>query len=156
MGNRPGATGYLDESLFPTFNQQELQEYVQRGELGYTAWKTQLAHAYIMEHKEVFVRMTARRVIRFWSGTGTQHGSCVYAIHALATTLFGFAGMWMLRRRRAILLLFAGPMLVFPLPYYLTHAEFRYRIVIDPLMTVIAAYAVSELSRMMAKQEVRD
>ena len=156
MGNRPGATGYLDESLFPTYNRQELQEYIQRGELGYTAWKEELAQGYISTHRRAFVRMTALRVVRFWSGTGTQHGSSIYMVHALATTLFGSAGMWMLRRRRAILLLFAGPMLVFPLPYYLTHAEFRYRIVIDPLMTVIAAYAVSELSRMMAKQEVRD
>ncbi len=47
MGNRPGGTGYLDESLFPTYNQQELQQYIQRGELGYTAWKTQLAREYI-------------------------------------------------------------------------------------------------------------
>jgi 4-amino-4-deoxy-L-arabinose transferase-like glycosyltransferase len=142
MGNRPGATGYLDESLFPTYNQQELQQYIQRGELGYTAWKKELAQEYIVTHRRAFARMTAIRTVRFWSGTGTQHGSCVYAIHALATTLFGSAGMWMLRRRRAILLLFAGPMLAFPLPYYLTHAEFRYRIVIDPLMTVLAAYAV--------------
>ena len=152
MGNRPGATGYLDESLFPTFNHQELQEYIQRGELGYTAWKEELAQEYISTHRRVFVRMTAVRMVRFWSGTGTQHGSCVYAIHALATTLFGFAGLWMLRRRRAILLLFLGPMLVFPLPYYLTHAEFRYRIVIDPLMTVLAAYAVCEICRMVVER----
>jgi hypothetical protein len=54
-----------------------------------------------------------------------------------------------MRRRRAIMLLFALPMLLFPLPYYLTHAEFRYRIVIDPLMTVLAAYAACELYRMV-------
>ncbi len=42
------ATGYLDESLFPTYNRQELQEYMQRGELGYTAWKEELAHEYIL------------------------------------------------------------------------------------------------------------
>jgi 4-amino-4-deoxy-L-arabinose transferase-like glycosyltransferase len=148
MGNRPGATGYLDESVFPMYNPQELHEYVQRGELGYTAWKEELAHEYIAEHPAVFVRMTAVRAVRFWSGTGTQHGSFIFELHALATTLFGFAGVWLLRRRRTLALLFATPMLLFPLPYYLTHAEFRYRIVIDPLMTVVAAYAVCELYRM--------
>jgi hypothetical protein len=29
------------------------------------------------------------------------------------------------------------------LPYYITHAEFRYRLVIDPLLTILAAYAVT-------------
>lgn len=150
MGNRPGGTGYLDESLFPTYNRQELQEYMQRGELGYTAWKAQLAHEYIAANPGAFARMTAVRVVRFWSGTGNLHGSCIYMVHALATTLFGFAGLWLMRRRCAIMLLFALPMLLFPLPYYLTHAEFRYRIVIDPLMTVLAAYAACELYKMMA------
>ncbi len=44
----------------------------------------------------------------------------------------------------------------FRFPYYLTHAEFRYRLVIDPLMTMLAAYAVCEICRMMAKQEIED
>jgi len=155
MGNRPGATGYLDESIFPMYNQQELHEYMQRGELGYTAWKEELAHEYIAEHPAVFVHMTAVRVVRFWSGTGTEHGSFIFELHALATTLFGFAGLWMLRRRRTLALLFATPMLLFPLPYYLTHAEFRYRIVIDPLMTVLAAYAVCELYRILAERNAK-
>jgi hypothetical protein len=152
MGNRPGGTGYLDESLFPTYNQQELHEYMQRRELGYTAWKTQLAHEYIAANPGAFARMTAVRAVRFWSGTGNQRGSIFYAIHALATTLLGFAGVWLMRKRRATALLFALPMLLFPLPYYLTHAEFRYRIVIDPLMTVLAAYAACELYRRFAER----
>lgn len=155
MGNRPGATGYLDESIFPMYNPQELHEYMQRGELGYTAWKEQLAHEYIAAQPAVFARMTAVRVVRFWSGTGTQHGSRVYALHALATTLFGFAGLWMLRRRRTLALLLVTPMLLFPLPYYLTHAEFRYRIVIDPLMTMIAAYAACELYKIFSERNAK-
>jgi len=151
MGNRPGGAGYLDESLFPTYNQQELHEYIQRGELGYTAWKEQLAREYIAANPGVFARLTAVRAVRFWSGTGTRHGSSFYALHALATTLFGFAGLWLMRRRHAIMLLFALPMLFFPLPYYLTHAEFRYRIVIDPLMTVLAAYAACEVYCVVAR-----
>ena len=43
MGNRPGATGFLDESLFPSFNPAELQDYKTRGELSYTAHKSDLA-----------------------------------------------------------------------------------------------------------------
>ena len=62
-------------------------------------------------------------------------------------TLFGFFGLWQLFRRRGIFptLLFLIPLALFPLPYYITHAEFRFRVVIDPLLTILAAYAVSQL-----------
>ena len=40
-------------------------------------------------------------------------------------------------------IVFILPLMVFPLPYYITHAEFRYRLVIDPLLTILAAYAFS-------------
>jgi hypothetical protein len=40
----------------------------------------------------------------------------------------------------------ALPLLLFPVPYYVTHAEFRYRLNIDPLLTVVAAYAVTLLA----------
>jgi hypothetical protein len=38
------------------------------------------------------------------------------------------------------------PLLLFPPPYYITHAEFRYRLNIDPLLTILAAYAVTQLA----------
>jgi hypothetical protein len=30
------------------------------------------------------------------------------------------------------------------LPYYITHAEFRYRLVIDPLLTILAAHCAQK------------
>jgi len=40
-------------------------------------------------------------------------------------------------------------MAVFPLPYMMTHAEFRYRLVLDPVMTLCAGYAAAEILRRM-------
>ena len=53
-------------------------------------------------------------------------------------------GMWRLVRERRfrVAVLFLLPLMVFPLPYYITHAEFRYRLVVDPLLTILAGYAV--------------
>ena len=152
MGNRPGATGYLDESVFPNFNKQELSDYRRLGEVAYCGHKSALAKAYITTHPGTFARMSLLRTIRFWSGTGTQNGSALFAAHALLTTVFGFAGLWLLFRsgRRAETVLFALPLLLFPLPYMITHAEFRYRIVIDPLLAVLAAYALVACYRRMA------
>jgi hypothetical protein len=47
------------------------------------------------------------------------------------------------KRRVRLAVLFLLPLIVFPLPYYITHAEFRYRLVVDPLLTILAAYALS-------------
>src|ERR1039457_7586051 len=47
MGNRPGATGRLDESIFPMFNRQELASYLPQGEVAYVRGKSQEASDYI-------------------------------------------------------------------------------------------------------------
>jgi hypothetical protein len=149
MGNRPGATGFLDETIFPTFNKAELAKYLAVGELAYTQGKSDEAKAYIKANPGTFAKMTERRVFRFWSGTGNSVRTMAFAIHAGITTLLGFAGLWYLwrNRRMDVAWLMGLPLLVFPLPYYVTHAEFRYRIVIDPLLTMLAAYAVVQMAK---------
>jgi 4-amino-4-deoxy-L-arabinose transferase-like glycosyltransferase len=142
MGNHPRSTGFLDESLFPTYNAAELAEYRQVGELAFTRNKSTLAWDYIRQNPATFVSLSARRVIRFWTGSGTLNGSALFALYASFTTVFGLIGLWLLirSRRYALAACFAIPFLLFPLPYYITHAEFRYRLLIDPLLTILAAY----------------
>ncbi len=156
MGNRPGATGFLNVDLFPAYDKQELASYISKGEVGYTRGKSEQAWEYIRANPEVFVNMTARRVCRFWTGTGGPGRSPLWQIHATTTTLLGFAGLILIyrdRRIRNFALLMTIPMLLFPLPYYITHAEFRYRLNIDPLMTILAAYAITELDAAMKRRE---
>ena len=141
MGNRDGATGFLDESVFPLFNKLEYDEYAAEGEVAYMRNKSALAWAYIGAHPVEFLRLSSVRFVRFWSGTGSQGGSIVFAIHALLTSGLGAVGMWRLwkGRRLDVAVLFLLPLVLFPLPYYVTHAEFRYRLVVDPLLTILAA-----------------
>ncbi len=143
MGNHPGSTGYLYESLFPTYNQKELADYEARGELGYTRHKQDVALAYIEAQPGITASLTAQRFLRFWTGTGNAVGSPIFALHAATTTLFGFAGLFLIfRARNRNRWLFFLPILIFPLPYYITHAEFRYRLVLDPLLTVLGAVSL--------------
>ena len=153
MGNHPGATGFLDESLFPSFNKAELNDYKTRGEISYTAHKSELAKQFIVSHPGTFARLTMLRVARYWLGTGSENGSPLFAIHATLTTIFGMIGMWSLakRRRYAIAILFAAPLLLFPLPYYITHAEFRYRLALDTLLTILAAHAMVVVYHRLAR-----
>lgn len=142
MGNRAGATGRLDQSIYPMLNQHELDLYKAQGEVAYVRTKSTAAWSYIGSHPGWFADMTARRIFRFWAGTGNVDGSPLYEIHALTTTLLGLLGLALLfRRGRSLAVLFALPLLLFPLPYYITHAEFRYRLNLDPVLTVLAGYA---------------
>ena len=157
MGNRPGATGFLDQSLFPMYDKSELASYVAKGEVAYTRDKTTQALQYIRAHPAIFIRLTLRRIFRFWAGTGSLDGPPIYEFHALLTTLLGFAGLLLLyrNRMRAFAVLMALPLLLFPLPYYITHAEFRYRVNLDPLLTLLAAYAVTQLAAQLAARRPR-
>ena len=155
MGNRPDATGRLDESIFPMFNRQELASYLQQGEVAYVRGKSQEASDYIRAHPAVFLKLTLRRFFRFWSGTGNIDSSHTYEIHALLTTVLGFEGLLLVYRKgkRAFAVLMALPLLLFPIPYYITHAEFRYRLNIDPVLTILAAYAVTQLAAVWSRRK---
>ena len=145
MGNRPGATGFLEESLFPIFNREERDLYAAKGEVAYMRDKSTLAKAYMRAHPVEFLRLSTVRFIRFWTGTGSKDGSVIFSMHAVLTTALGAVGMRRLFKngRSRLAVLFLLPLVLFPLPYYITHAEFRYRLVVDPLLTMLAAYAVS-------------
>jgi 4-amino-4-deoxy-L-arabinose transferase-like glycosyltransferase len=156
MGNHAGATGYLQENLFPTFNPAELQAYNREGEIAYTHGKMKLAEEFIASHPLLFVQMTAARMARFWLGTGSSGGSIFFPLHGTLTFVLGACGLWLLfRRKKGLALLLAVPLLLFPLPYYVSHAEFRFRLVIDPILTLLGAYAVVELSRMQRERRLR-
>jgi hypothetical protein len=159
MGNRPGSTGFLNEAIFPTFNAGELAEYKSMGEIAYTSHKSELAWAWIREHPGAFFVLTLRRIVRFWTGSGTENGSALFVLHATAESVLGFIGLFQLIRGRRldVVLLFLVPILLFPNPYYITHAEFRYRLIIDPEMAMLAGFALVTLcgsrSRMVATEE---
>jgi 4-amino-4-deoxy-L-arabinose transferase-like glycosyltransferase len=154
VGNRAGASGFLDESQFPIFNRWDYDQYVSKGEAAYMRDKSALAKAYIRAHPSAFLRLSAVRFVRFWTGTGNKDGSLIFTLHAVLTTSLGLIGMWRLLRQRrlSLAILFLLPLMVFPLPYYITHAEFRYRLVVDPLLTILAAYALSGSWDCAAKQ----
>jgi 4-amino-4-deoxy-L-arabinose transferase-like glycosyltransferase len=155
MGNRPGANGRLDESTLPMTNPQELKNFIAMGEIAYTHNRSVEAYAYIRAHPLVFLKLSLTRAWRYWTGTGNVDGSPFYAIHALLTTVLGFAGVVLiyLRRMRAYAVLLALPLLLFPFPYYITHAEFRYRLNIDALLTIPAAYAVTQLAAAWSRRK---
>jgi hypothetical protein len=150
QGNHPGATGVFDRTTEPLGNKQEYLDYAAKGEVGYMRDKGTHARDYIRTHPDEFIKLSAERVARFWTGAGFAVNSGVVELHAVLTSLLGLAGLAALWRRRRVkdrgrALLFLLPLLVFPLPYYITHAEFRFRLVLDPLLTILGAYAITRV-----------
>jgi 4-amino-4-deoxy-L-arabinose transferase-like glycosyltransferase len=143
QGNHTGASGMFDAKLEPLQNKQEYSDYVREGEVVYMRNKSTLAKAYVCAHPGAFLRLSATRVVRFWSGAGSELNSGIVELHAVLTSLLGLLGLAALcRQSRTTALLFLLPLLVFPLPYYITHPDFRFRLLLDPLLTILSAYAV--------------
>ena len=143
QGNHEGASGRFEATLEPLKNRQEYASYAAQGELVYMRRKASLAHSYIRAHPGVFLKRSAERAIRFWAGAGSLENNPLVAVHAIVTSLLGWAGVALVYRQdRRLALLFLLPLFLFPLPYYLTHPDFRFRLVLDPLLTILSAYAV--------------
>ena len=148
QGNHPAASGLFDARLEPLSNQHEFAVYASLGEVAYMENKAALARAYIRSHPMQFLRLSMQRVGRFWTGAGGETNSGVVELHVVITSLLGLLGLGMLGKQRpAAAMLFLLPLLLFPLPYYVTHPDFRFRLVLDPLLTILSAYAVIELLR---------
>ena len=146
MGNREGAEGFLDRASFPTYNPGELKSYKAEGEVSYMQRKQRLALGHIRQYPAKFLLLTAKRIARYWTGTGTRPEVFAYTLHACVTTVLGIGGVLkLLRRRSHLALLFGSVFLLLPLPYYVTHAEFRYRLVIDPLLLALAALPIESV-----------
>jgi hypothetical protein len=144
QGNHSGASGMFDVRLEPLQNKQEYNAYVREGEVVYMGNKSTLAMAYVRAHPGEFMRLSTMRAIRFWTGSGSEANSGIVELHAVLTSLLGLLGLALVwRRSRTTALLFLLPMIVFPLPYYITHPDFRFRLLLDPLLTILSAYAIS-------------
>jgi Dolichyl-phosphate-mannose-protein mannosyltransferase len=146
QGNHPAASGLFDARLEPLQNRQEYSDYVAEGEVAYMRKKSTLARIYIRAHLGEFIRLSAKRVFLFWTGAGSAVNSGVVEVHAVVTSVAGLLGLaYLFKRIRALAMLFFLPVLVFPLPYYITHPDFRFRLLLDPLLTILGAFAVTQL-----------
>ena len=143
QGNRPGSGGNFSPALHPNVNAEQFNRYATLGEVAYMREKSTLASAAIRSNPPRFVGLTALRTLKFWIGLGSHDVSALIVAYIVLTTALGLTGLIILwRSQRSLALLFALPLLLFPLPYYLTHPDFRFRLVLDPLLTILSAYMI--------------
>jgi hypothetical protein len=142
QGNRPGADGFFHVQIHPNTSPAELSRWQQLGELGYMQEKSTLAKATIAAHPARFARLTLKRILCFWSGVNLITNPIV-VLEVVLTTLLGLGGaVVLIRRRSPVAPLLLLPLLLYPVPYYLTHPDFRFRLVLEPILLLLSALAL--------------
>jgi Dolichyl-phosphate-mannose-protein mannosyltransferase len=141
-GNHPDVQGPADESMNPTQNWDELQTYLRMGDAPYAASRQQMAVQFIRQNPAEFVHLTRNRFDFFWAaGSGwSRLGPACWSILAFAGLLL------MLRHNPLRAAAFAGPLLIYPLPYYVTLASTFFRYPINPIMTLLVLYTCFTLA----------
>lgn len=158
LGNNPQAQPIWRARLHPINNEAQRAEYVRMGEIAYTNRKFREAIRYMITHPNRVAYLAARRFLAIWAG-GTPYPIRTFLasrslwfryvlLFNLLAALGAAAGIVILfRRRHPCALPVAVFPLVFPWAYYLTLAEPRYSLPIDPMVMLLLAVVLAALFR---------
>ena len=148
VGNSSDTSSPANWSVLPGENAAELAKLVDLGEEAYMAEKQREARAEIARRPLRFAGLTVRRILNTWTclwdfppslsldETGLPN-VLVYSF----VSLLAFAGIRRaLEDRRDGAIALVIPLIFYPIVYYLTHSEIRYRHAIDPVIVVFMAY----------------
>jgi len=130
----------------PASNPAEMRRYETLGEIAYIQEKRELAVDFVKHHPVFFVVASVRRMVRFWTGFWSfspaylkyeplDVPNVLFCLFLVSFMIRGLTRWWREDKDAALPYLLA--VLVFPLPYYLTHSSMDYRQPIEPIMLVL-------------------
>ncbi|MGC1383720.1 MAG: hypothetical protein WA823_08075 [Candidatus Acidiferrales bacterium] len=133
---------------------EDIRRYVRLGETGFMSAKGDEAREFIAAHHSLYAALTWRRVAAFWTGmehpwTGfwsSESGvvRLVVAVNVLTLVLMMWGLVIRARRRAEEWWVLGAWVAAYPVVYYLTRTLLRYRNVIEPVIVVLAAVAITE------------
>ena len=129
----------------PASNPVEMQKFETEGETAYLAHKRTIAVSFVRNHPLLFAGVSLRRALRFWTGFWSFRPSYLQSepldvpnVFFCTCTLFMLRGTWRWwKEDRTHASPFVIILLVFPLPYYLTHSSMDYRQPIEPQIIIL-------------------
>ena len=151
IGNNPLSVGAPIYELHPIHNPKEFEKYRQMGELAYAAEKKREAFQFIASHPGTFVRLTLLRIAYTWTYIWQLSGYTRRAQWVAAGGVFGFGLQTFLAFLGLVLAARSGKkeampfgtlLIFFPIVYYVTFAQIRFRHPLEPLMVVLCVYAL--------------
>jgi len=144
LGNHEGVTHVFDRD-FPILDPSE---YNRLGEIRFMEEKRNIALQFIGRNPGMFLRLSTRHFVQFWSAPEESAW--------LALSVLSWVGMVLALRRKGLdAVPYALAMLIFPLVYYITHVFSTYRHPIEPVILVLAAYAMVSAVDLADDQLVR-
>ena len=152
LGNNPAGSDVNSFALHPFQNPLEASRFKSLGEIEYMREKQYEAIAFMRANPGTTVNLIARRVELYWFAVSDRPrfdwGAAPFYVKALffpnlLMILFAwFGAATALRGSRPGAMLFVFALLVFPLPYYVTHALVRYRFPLDPVLAILSVYGL--------------
>jgi 4-amino-4-deoxy-L-arabinose transferase-like glycosyltransferase len=149
LGNGNGADGTLMLYLDPLHDSYAMQQFQAMGELNYIAMRKQQAVTYIKADYARFAVLCFKRFIIFWASPPkvTEPAWLGPAKDSLflASSVLTFWGLGRtLRQRRPGAWLLFWLFLLYPAIYYFVYAIPRYRHPIEPVMTILCVFVLTE------------
>jgi len=135
LGNRPGMQGTVD--YHGDFPDHDPSSYARLGELRFMDAKLEEAKEFIASDPISFYKRCLRRSIEFWY--------IPYSPLWILISVLGWAGAVLAWKKKGIAVLLTVPLLAFPPVYYVTHTFPTYRHPIDPVIILLAVYAIIEI-----------
>jgi len=131
LGNHEGVTNVFD-SDFPILNPAT---YNRLGEIRFIEEKREIAWQFVRQHPGQFFRRSLRRVFQFWTAPDGSAWPWISLLAWLGVVLA-------LRKLKINAVPSAIVMVMFPLVYYITHTFPTYRHPMEPIVLLLASYAV--------------
>jgi len=150
VGNSLDTSNYANWSVLPSENDLELKKLRTVGESKYMAEKQHEAVEYIIGHPLQFAGQTVRRILYTWTCIWNFHpvwnfdssGMPNILVYTLLS-LFSLAGItWAIQNHRDNVIPLVILIIVFPLVYYMTHPDIRFRHLIDPVIVIFFSYGL--------------
>lgn len=158
------AMGFMGKH--PTQNKWEYAKFKQMGERAYVATKGKLAVEFVKHYPREFAELCGTRAVAFWTGTILDYINPKFEVwrkwfywplsalmlYGLIVALArGVEGGW----------LYFWLILLYPIPYYLTLPQLRYRHAIEPELLLLSTYFVygalqDVAKRFAAKEQSRE
>ena len=155
LGNGNGADGTWMQYLHPTQDLYAMRQYTSMGELAYVAMCKRQAMDYIKADYGRFAVLSVKRFVYFWAGPPrlaqiwwlAQTKNSLF----LASSVLAFWGLVRaLRRHKLGAWLLFWLILLYPAIYYVVYPGQRYRHPIEPEMTILGVYLLTEAGRKSA------
>jgi len=135
--------------------EREILRYFRLGETAFMEEEKRKAMEFIRAHPKIFMKLNAARFVEFWTGLPSPVDAFLTTDSLLvrvlllcntAAALGGLLGIVMLVLRRSPWVIPAAAYpAIFPLIYYITHPNLRYRHPMDPIVLLLVVVGVRDV-----------